>query len=449
MRIVLAVHHFPPRRASGAELRAYRLACWLVQAGHEVQVVCIEGTEDLAQGKGLGCVEEMYDGISVQRLSFDLKSWPDPIYWAFDNPFLYQHFEPLLARTKPDLLHLVSGYLMGIAPLRAAQKLGIPSVVTLTDFWFLCPTIQLLRGDDSLCWGPESAECTRCWLNRWRPFHWLELHAPACLCPVAAWLRKGVAIPGDLRAKMQAFLERQRQLCLALNRVSAIICVTQFLADVHIANGVSSELFHVIPYWQGEDAQLAHCAGSPERQGPIHFAYLGSVSPYKGVKVLLRAFRRLGSGSGARLTIFGPVYPPSFLRELERLSAQNGPIRLAGRYEHDELGSILADVDVVVVPSLWHENAPRTLIEAFQHTKPVIASNVGGIAALVRDGVNGLLFERGNSEALAHQMRRIIDEPSLLASLRANIPELLTGPVEQSQVLQVYHQVLGYGDARS
>lgn len=441
--IVIAAPHFPPRYVAGAELRAYRLARWLVETGRTPTVVCIEGATEATPDGRVGYVRDLYDGIPVHRLTADLSLPPYPLSWGYDHSLLYHYFRQFLADTRPDLVHLISGYLMGLAPLRAARELGIPAVVTLTDFWFLCPKIDLLRGDGCLCWGPEPAECTRCWLNRWRVFRWLESGLPSLSRHAAGWLRRGWLVPPSLRARVQSFSERQQALRQALNQVQAILCITQFLADVHIANGISPDLFHVIPYNQGNQTSSARMIRPSQRAGPIHFAYLGQVSPHKGVEVLVRAFLALETDQRAKLTIHGPVKPPEFEKKLARLAKRGREIAFAGRYEYAQLGDILADVDIVIVPSLWHENAPRTVIEAFQHGVPVIGSDVGGISALVQDGVNGLLFARGDPSSLALGISKIVNNPGLLDQFRSNIPELQVGAVENEQVFRIYRQVLG------
>lgn len=442
MRVILAVPHFPPRHVAGAELRAYRLARWLLAQGHEVQVICIGDVWEGDEAAGLTVSEEIYDGIAVQRLGCSIAAWQGPLQGAYDNPLLLQHLGQAIASFRPDLVHLISGYLMGSAPLRAAREAGVPAVVTLTDFWFLCPTLSLLRGDGRLCWGPEPAECTRCWLNRRRPFQWLESHAPAVTRPVAPWIRRGIFVPAPWTARMAYYSRRQRSLAAELNKAHALMCITRFLAKVHVANGIDPDRFTVIPYRSAGrvESAVGPLAGG-DGNGKVRFAYLGKVFPHKGVDVLVQAFRQLPE-SRATLTIFGAIEPASFEKRLLRMARGNSAIHFAGRYDNDRLGELLEGVDVVVAPSVWHENAPRAIVEAFQHGKPVVGSNVGGIAALVDDGRNGLLFERGNPDSLAAQMGRLLTEGALLPALRSNVRRLEVGDAENARVFAVYLRVL-------
>jgi GT2 family glycosyltransferase len=99
---------------------------------------------------------------------------------------------------------------------------------------------------------------------------------------------------------------------------------------------------------------------------------------------------------------------------------------------------ILEDIDVLVVPSTWIENAPFIIREAFAAGVPVIASNLGGMAEMVRDGVDGLLFPAGDPAALAAAVRRLIDEPDLLARLRAGIRRPMAIEQDAAWLREVY-----------
>ena len=175
-RILLTIHHYPPRRVGGAELEARRLAQWLSAKGVAVRVVCIE---NLSRGPQttLAFVDELDGAVQVWRIDLTIAESEDLALWH-NSPLLRAHLDELMACWRPQLAHVMSGYLMGAAPFDAAQKHHLPVVVTLLDFWFLCPTIQLLRGDGSLCSGPEAVECARCLYDERRIFRTIDQRAP-------------------------------------------------------------------------------------------------------------------------------------------------------------------------------------------------------------------------------------------------------------------------------
>jgi glycosyltransferase involved in cell wall biosynthesis len=79
-----------------------------------------------------------------------------------------------------------------------------------------------------------------------------------------------------------------------------------------------------------------------------------------------------------------------------------------------------------VIPSIWWENSPLVIQEAFFHRRPIICSDIGGMAEKVTDGVNGIQFRRGNAHSLAGAMRRAAETPGLWDQLRAGIPAVQT-----------------------
>jgi glycosyltransferase involved in cell wall biosynthesis len=147
--------------------------------------------------------------------------------------------------------------------------------------------------------------------------------------------------------------------------------------------------------------------------------FMGRVQRDAGIEVLVRAFRGLPDPS-LRLHIAG-VGPA--LEICRSLAAGDARIRLYGFVEGAERIRLLSTADCVVLPSLWPENAPVTIQEAFQFGPVVVASRIGGIPEMVRDGVNGLLVEPGDERAIAAALERLRSSPELAAKLRASASE--------------------------
>ena len=171
MKIVLPVHHFPPRYSAGAELYTFRLARWLQSHGHRVEVVCVEAIDQGAPDE-LHATADRYEGIPVWRLAFNLGSEENSARVHYDNPLPGEWFADYLQRARPDLVHFQAGYLIGVASMEATAAAGIPMALTLHDYWYLCPRISLQRGDGSLCETipDDPAGCAWCMLLEKRRF---------------------------------------------------------------------------------------------------------------------------------------------------------------------------------------------------------------------------------------------------------------------------------------
>jgi GT2 family glycosyltransferase len=121
-----------------------------------------------------------------------------------------------------------------------------------------------------------------------------------------------------------------------------------------------------------------------------------------------------------------PYHGDDRYRETIEKLTRRSSVRTSGAVRQERVPQALAEIDVLVVPSIWPENSPLVIQEAFLAGVPVVGSRIGGIPEAVTDGVNGLLFNPGDASDLASKLARLIDEPSLLETLRAGIPPVRT-----------------------
>jgi hypothetical protein len=129
-----------------------------------------------------------------------------------------------------------------------------------------------------------------------------------------------------------------------------------------------------------------------------------------------------------------------YVQQLERLAEQVGA-RWAGPYQPERLAEVLAELDLLVVPSIWVENQPLVIREAFAAHRPVVASRLGALPESVRDGVDGLLFEPGDAPDLARVLSRLLLEPELYGQLQANLPAIKSSDAQAQELLAIYRSL--------
>lgn len=444
MRIVMPVHHFPPRYTAGSELYALRLSKKLIELGHEVEVVTIESIDADVPG-GISADMEPHDGVPAWRLRFNLLEASEREVWNFDNPLLEEWFSRYLAQDPPDVVHFQSGYLIGVSPLHVVQRLGIPSVLTLHDFWFLCPRHTLMRSDGELCdqVPADPSVCAWCVHSDNRRTQLLNKLA------LGSW----ETIQRTLLLRQATAVQEQRRAALA----EAIQIPQVLLAPSHYLTTRMREIAGekpITPWAFGmnetkEEMQAAHAESPSDANGAptdnaMQVGYLGQVSQHKGVKLLVEAWRKLQGTRPRTLHIYGGVSSDQFAQEL-RAAAQGDPsIHLHGRYAASERKQILAGLDAVVVPSIWYENRPATIEESLAAGVPVLTARLGGMAEMVQDGIDGLLFPSRDVDGLAHTLQRLLDEDGLLAVLRTGahtyVPRRLND--EAQALLAIYQQAI-------
>jgi len=432
MHIFLAVHHFPPNYTGGAEWRAFRTARALMTRGHTVEVAAVESVTQGGEGRAaLRVRQEHYRGVPVHRLYFDLRAAPDPFRWTWDNPWLGGFFGERFAARKPDIFHLFSGYLMTARPLRVAQAAGIPTVVSLTDFWFLCPRITLLRSDGTLSQPPiDPRRCARCLGEEKRRFRYLGSAAPA-LARVYWRLQKRNA--AALRQRLDYLID-------TLNHTECAISPSRFVREMHIQAGVQPQ--RLLFSRQGRDfPALDEAARRKEPGAALRVGYIGQIAPHKGIHTLLEAVRSLPQAA-LEVHLYGDARPfPAYTRHLKGLSAGDARIHWEGVFPRQAVGKIHRRLDVLAVPSVWYENSPNTILEAFAYGTPVLASDLGGMAELVQPGKNGLLFPPGDASALAAHLQTLAADKTRLNTLRPDPRAIKSVAQEMDELEAVYSRL--------
>ncbi len=440
MNILLGAHGFPPNQMGGAEWRAHRTAMWLSQRGHSVRVLAIDKTSS-PQANPVEVTEEMAGPVRTYRLSYNLdQRWGTGA--EYDNPIARQTLAKLLAREPVDVFHVISGYRLTGSVLQAARAAGVPTLLTLTDFWFLCPRIVLYRPSGQLCSGPEDPwDCVLCWLESRRRFRLPIRLTRGAAGDLLKWCwRKNSFAAGSSACDMRTIVATRHQFQIErLRETDLLIAPSKFLAELFAAQGIDRSRISVMR--QGVDMP-AQAARPDYRPGPpLVFGYVGRLDSHKGIELLVKAFRRLPYGvDRIKLCIYGDpaqAWPPFWTR-LQRAAGHDPRIRFVGTFPRSQAGSVYRGLDALVVPSTWYENSPNVILEAFASGVPVIASNIGGMAELVQPGMNGALFEAGSVEGLRACLAEIIKQPDQLLHWRAGIAPIKTLDEEMQDLEKVY-----------
>jgi len=441
MRILFVSHFYPPEYTTGVELYTHTIAKAMLARDHAVQVICATGWEEGAQYRN-GFVEGELDGVPVRRLALNWKLAPRPFDYLFRNPLIAGDFQGLLESWKPDLIHITSCYSLSASVIETAKALGIPIVLQLHDYWFICARHNLLRWDGSLCSGPESAAlCQRCMLDNAKVYRLprklfsekITLQFIAGLARIS-WLSR---LRG-MRGMIGDFKQRHSYLLEMIAQCDVVIAPSHFLRQTYEQNGVPPGRIQTLTH--GYDPEIIRPMAR-KASNRLRFGYLGKLAFMKGVHTILQAFAKL-QPDRAELHIHGPLEQGSYLSELDRLTNSASNIFFHGRFERHQVSEILGMIDALIVPSLWFENSPFVVREAFAAGIPVIVSGHGGLLEMVNDETDGLYFEPGNVADLARKMSRLIEEPGLLGRLREGIKPIRMINAEVDELEVTYQKLI-------
>ena len=436
MRITFVVHQFPPRYFTGTEQYALAVGCELQRRGHDVDVFAL----DPAFGEATGPWRESHEtvqGLPVRRVNFWMNLGRDWQRMEYRHPYMAEVFGAHLRARDTEVVHSFHLRHVGADLIDAVKAQGRGLCVSLMDFWFLCPRTILMRSDGTQCAGPPDGGrgCLPCHAPELAKA--LAEHQAAEEIVALHTSSRGVSKPGwDLRSRVATLYERPAYLRERLLAADAIVAPTPFLRDVFVQNGYPEH--RIACHGYGIDA-AGLAAGAAAARAPgraLTFGFLGSFVPHKAPHVLVEAMATVRGE--CRVLLRGRTADfPDYSGPLLAAAARDARIAIEGPYERTQLAAVLGAIDVLVVPSTWHENAPFVVLEARAAGLPVLASRFGGLAEVVRDGVDGELFAPGDARDLAARMQRLVNEPARLARYRAAVlpPKSLATAVDEFEAI--------------
>jgi len=436
LRITLVVHQFPPNYFTGTEQYALNVGRELQRRGHDVDVFSLDPSFAEATGPWRESCEDVM-GLPVRRINFWMNIGRDWRRMEYRHPYMAEVFAKHLAERGTDVVHSFHLRHLGadLIDRVVEQRRGL--IVSLMDFWFLCPRVILMKSDGSTCDGPPDGGrgCLPCHteplaneLDASLVKDEIErLHAASRGESKAGW---------ELRAKVATMLERPEYLRERLAKADTIVAPTEFLRGVFAKNGAPEDRMRHLAYGVDTGALADEVARLRPAERPLTFGFFGTYSPHKGPDVLVRAMQKVNGD--CRVVLRGRSTDfAEFSASLAEEAKKDSRITLAGPYAREELASALAEIDVLVVPSTWHENAPFVVLEARAAGLPVIASRFGGLVEVVDDQVDGDLFASGDADDLAQRLQRLVDEPNRLQRYRDAVqpPKTLQSAVDEFEEL--------------
>jgi glycosyltransferase involved in cell wall biosynthesis len=398
MRILLAVHQFFPDFRAGTETLTRRTAEELQRRGHQVWILTA-GPHDPGRPAWR---REQWQGLELIRFNPPPEASPflGGVLQSYWRPELEAGFTALLRDLQPDLLHVFHLRRHTLSLIRAAERCSVPVLASLTDYWMVCPSGQLQFPDSYLArrFSPPLAFLLL-WLWRW-------------FNPVLS------LIP---RSPFSALKRRPLFMAQAFERFEQVLVPSQLMWSTFQEMGVSTHHFALCPYGislQGLDRLSTRLAWSGPEQRPLRVGFVGSFTPAKGAHVVLEALALMGGHQSWEAVLYGnPADDPDYWQGLKRQAEALPQVRWGGVFASDQVFEVLASLDVLVVPSLWRENAPLIVSQAKASGLPLLLSDVEGMADQVVSGVNALLFPPGDSRALAAHLSQFAADPGVLAAM--------------------------------
>ncbi len=389
-RLLIASHSHPQLSRGGAEIAAFQLfRTFSEQPGWETWFLgCQASRPDARPGAAIT------QPFSEREFVYGMGRF-EWFKFANRDPNFPKAFRALLEQLQPDIVHFHHFLNFGVEAFHHVRQV-LPEakiVLTVHEYLLICHHYgQMVTKDrESLCYEASPTRCNRCFPN---------------------------ISPDD-------FFLRRLYIDNFLGMVDHFISPSTFLAQRLAALGIPPQRLSVI-----ENIIAAPAAPRPARPvedtGPLRVGFFGQISRLKGINVLFDAAEMLEAEAFTDVVfdIHGDYrgQPPELQEEfLKRLAGAGRNIRFHGQYDPQRVDHLMRQVDVTIVPSIWWENSPVVIQEAFRNRRPVLCSDIGGMAEKVRDGQDGWHFPVGGAIGLIAVLKRLCRDRDLVRRVAATI----------------------------
>lgn len=364
MKVAIIHNLYPPYAKGGAEQVVFKTVQGLVEAGHEVVVITLAPGKEEKEINGNVTIYRIHPRNIFSYLDSHTRDFFSRLLWhVFDiwNKSSKKSIQNILQQEKPDVVHTHN--LMGIGFLipRLIRKMNFHHIHTVHDVQLVEPSGIILKEKE------HSFRYT------------------------------------GFMTRLYASLMRS-----LLGSPNVVISPSQFLLQFYEKWGFFKESNRVV---LRNPVLIENTPQAKQLQKVFTFLYVGQVEVHKGIIFLVQSFCNFLKSTKipCELHIVGTG---SQMNKLNEMVQNETGIHIHGKVDHHELPSFFAKADITIVPSLCYENSPTVIFESFSYHTPVLASNIEGIAELIKEGENGLTFIAGNEASLLQKLQWCVEHRS-------------------------------------
>jgi glycosyltransferase involved in cell wall biosynthesis len=451
-RLLHVVHDFLPRHRAGVEIYTAAL-CRELARRHQVTILTTDYDPLAAHGE---LSWRLYDGVPVVEIR---NNWEGGMFEASYRPgTINARIEQVLDTVQPHVVHVHNLLNLSLDLPALARRRGIKVVATLHDYTLVCPSggQRLHRAESHVCHDIDVHRCARCFPET---VFQTKLTVGRMMQPGGGVIRRLASslhrrVPRVTKALAERVTEvapvsveandvarRLEVARTAMANMDLLVAPSASIAAEFARLGAISDRIRVADY--GFEVVSPGRSNYASADKALRVGYVGSLVWHKGVHVLLAALPQLRLAQVELLVdVHGdPALDPEYAKSL-RDSAAGTSVHFRGPFQPAQRAEVYANLDVLVVPSLWLENSPLVIHEALLAGVAVIGSNIGGIPGLIQHEVNGLLVPPGSVDALAAALRRLANDRELLDRLRRVPHQIKSIADDAAEWEQRYEEVM-------
>ena len=416
-----------------------RLARHLREFGCDVAVLAPHAGKKLPGSDSL-LYRESFEGLPVFRLvrPAPAGNFEHEYFFSLKDASLARIYEDLMEDFRPDVVHIL--HLMWVTGevVQSAKKYGARIFYTPTDFWPMCPTYQLLNWKKQQCQQHTAADCRDCYVaERFR----VQRRGVKMLVKAVRRNRMIARVP-DFEPIMQ---ERDRYFACLFAMIDMVVPPNEFMKRMMIKSGYVRDDVPVIGFGAPvHDEQLHPPSGKiPNKQGKIRVGYCGTIHPSKGLHVLVEAIEKdPGVCDVLEFDLYGSIQDMAYFEDLKGRIGRLNAVRYCGVFASSEANQIIRNLDLLVVPSIWHENTPLIAYTALYNKTPLICSASEGLVDIVRRHHGGVFFAPGDSSELVSILQSVARDTALPCRWSNQIVDVKTSRDFAGEYYELYKAVI-------
>lgn len=388
----------------GSEKYYFELAELLREHGHEVAFFSMKDEKNIKTD----CKEYFVEPIDLNTGS-KLKAL-DVIY-SKENK---KKMEEALDEFKPDIVHLNNFQRqLSASIIDPIKSRNIPIVFTAHDVQAICPAITMMDNDKNIC-----EECMK--------GKYLNCIKKKC--------NKGSTLKSIVGA-LEGYYYRIKN--IYTKKIDFIITPSEFYREKMIEDGIPENKIKALHnFVELKDYDL-------EVSDEEYALYFGRLSKEKGILNLINAFTKLKEG---KLYIAGEGPEKETIEKIIKENNLENRIKLLGFLNADQMKDTIRKCKFVIVPSIWYENCPYSVMETLAIGKPVIGANIGGIPELVKNEQSGLTYKYDDIDELANKMETLFNNKELVTEYGVNAKkqanELYGKDIYYKNIMSIYEKLV-------
>lgn len=388
----------------GSEKYYFELAKLLREKGHEIAFFSMQNERNIQTD----CKEYFVDSID---LNSNNKTKALEVIYSKQNK---KKMQEALEDFKPDIVHINNFQRqLSSSIIEAIKEKNIPIVFTAHDVQAICPAITMLDSDKNICEKCKKGKYINCIKKK-------------CI--------KDSTLKSVLGA-IEGYYYRYKK--IYTKKIDYIITPSEFYKQKLVEDGIPKEKIEAIHnFVELEEYDI-------ETQDEGYALYFGRLSKEKGILNLIEAFSKIKTGI---LYIAGEGPEKENIEQFIKENNLSEKIKLLGFLKADEMKKYISKCKFVVVPSIWYENCPYSVMETLAIGKPVLGADIGGIPELVKNNENGLTYKYDSTEELSQKMKKLFDNKELTIKMGQNAKEnakkLYSKEIHYNKIIKIYQKLL-------